>query len=169
MVASKLSPEEKLARKRLKARERDRNYRERNKEKVALSKKLYCLRHKDDIATYQRRYYIKHKSHRDIIVTCRKGSKSKCSKKSTSENLDFQNDVILDGINWNPNDSSNRENMKHLFERVDKRFCHANSVLDDNGVPNPDLQRANICVVCDHLITCTSDCICQWRFSPVIT
>ena len=155
MVASKLSPEEKLARKRLKARERDRNYRERNKEKVALRKKLYCLRHKDEITAYKKRYYIEHGKNRHIIVTCKKGSKSKCSKKSASENMDFQNfqnDVILDGINWNPNDSSNRENMKHLFERVDKRFCHANSVLDDNGVPNPDLQRANICVVCDHLI-----------------
>jgi hypothetical protein len=152
MVGLKLSPKEKLARKRLKARERDHKYKERNKEKVALSKKLYCLRHKDEIEAYKRRYYIDHKSHRHIIVSCKKGSNSKCSHKSTSEQMDFQNDVTGEGINWNPSDSSSEANMKHLFERVDKQFCHANSVLDDDGVPNPDIQKANICVVCDHII-----------------
>ena len=156
MVGLKLSPEEKLARKRLQARQRYNKYRERNKEKVALRQKLYQFRHKDEIEAYQRRYYIEHECHSNIIITCKKGSKSKCSKKSASENIDFQNfqnDVILDGVNWNPNDSSNRENMKRLFfDRVDKRFCHANSVLDDDGVPNPDIQKANICVVCDHII-----------------
>ena len=100
MVNSKLSPEEKLAWKRQKARERFRKYRERNQEKIQLRNKLHYLRHKDEVAAYKRRYYMEHKSHRDIIVTSKKGLKSKCSKKSASENLDFQNDVILDGINW---------------------------------------------------------------------
>ena len=95
MVNSKLSPEEKLAWKRQKARERFRKYSERNKEKIQLRNKLHYLRHKDEVSAYKRRYYIEHKSHRDIIVTCKKGSKSKCSKKSASENLDFQNMTLI--------------------------------------------------------------------------
>ena len=42
--------------------------------------------------------------------------------------------------------------LKKLLNRIDKRFCHANTVVDETGEANSDKQRANICVVCDRFI-----------------
>jgi hypothetical protein len=43
--------------------------------------------------------------------------------------------------------------MQKIYSRLDKKFCHATTVNDeDTGKPDPNMQRSNVCVVCDRLI-----------------
>ena len=45
------------------------------------------------------------------------------------------------------------KNIEKIMSKIDKRFCHATTVIDEkNGLPNCNMQRANVCVVCDRLI-----------------
>ena len=48
--------------------------------------------------------------------------------------------------------SSYMESFEKSLEKIDKSFVHGNTVLDDDGNPDVDRQRANVCVVCDRLI-----------------
>jgi hypothetical protein len=43
--------------------------------------------------------------------------------------------------------------MQKIYWRLDKKICHATTVDDeDTGKPDPNMQRSNVCVVCDRLI-----------------
>jgi hypothetical protein len=43
--------------------------------------------------------------------------------------------------------------LEKIMSNIDKSFCHATTYIDEkNGLPDPNFQRANICVVCDKLI-----------------
>ena len=42
--------------------------------------------------------------------------------------------------------------LEKLLGRIDKKFCHSNIVVDSEGNKDSNLQRANVCVVCDRFI-----------------
>ena len=42
--------------------------------------------------------------------------------------------------------------LEKFLGRIDRRFCHSNTVIDSDGNRDCNSQRANICVVCDRFI-----------------
>ena len=61
--------------------------------------------------------------------------------------------VINDFVSSQISDSD----RERLLSRINLKFCHANTAIDSEGNKNPDIQKANICVVCDRLIIGTEE------------
>ena len=83
-------------------------------------------------------------------ISCAQSNKdSDNQKRPKRSNL---KSIGSDENNWNPTDKNNKEKSKKLLARIDEKYCHATTVLDEDGKLDPNVQQANICVVCDRLI-----------------
>ena len=100
--------------------------------------------------------------------------KTTCDKKRRHiENYKKSNTEEKNSDNFSASDTKNtleeidlnilghglEQSLEKIMANIDKRICHATTVLDEkksvdekNSLPNPNFQRANICVVCDRLI-----------------
>jgi hypothetical protein len=91
-------------------------------------------------------YFIEYYKTNKGIQNCKTQQKQKNSNQKKSIE-------ISDSSDFNIFENDNTENMQKIYWRLDKKICHATTVDDeDTGKPDPNMQRSNVCVVCDRLI-----------------
>jgi hypothetical protein len=162
--------------KRQQNREKQKRYREKMKDKIKLSKLLYREKNRDKIKLYREQYkdrnkiyqHMYYEGNRPKILEKRKShwkatcdEKRRCIESSAKGNSNKKISDFLSTSYSNDSEETNmniqgdgyNENMKKILSAIDRRFCHGTTLIDEkNGLPNPNLQRANVCVVCDRLI-----------------
>ena len=147
-------------------------YREKNKEKIKSYKESYREQNRNQIKQSEHIYY---ENNKPKILEKRKSLwKTTCDEKRRHiENYKKSNTEEKNSDNFSASDTKNtleeidlnilghgsEQSLEKIMANIDKRICHATTVLDEkksvdekNSLPNPNFQRANICVVCDRLI-----------------
>lgn len=147
-------------------------YREHNQEKIKVAQSSYRERNRDDIRLYFDMYY---ENNKPKILEKRKSLwKTTCGEKRRHiENYKKSNTEEKNSDNFSASNTKNtleeidlnilghglEQSLEKIMANIDKRICHATTVFDEkksvdekNSLPNPNFQRANICVVCDRLI-----------------
>jgi hypothetical protein len=146
-------------------RKRQKIFREQNKKKKQEHNFSYYKKNKGEIyRKRQQAFRERNKDTTELQMNLREQNKKMKQEHNftmlndgeTRKNCQiFENYPIQDSdtSEFNIFENDNTENMQKIFSRIDMKFCHATTVDDeDTCKPNPDIQRSNICVVCDRLI-----------------
>ena len=128
-------------------RKRQQAFRDRNKDTSEHQMNLNRKRQK----IFREQNKKKKQEHKFSYYKKNKGTQN---LKTQQKNANLKNPIQdSDTSEFNIFENDNTENMQKIFSRIDKKFCHATTVDDeDTCKPNPDIQRSNICVICDRLI-----------------
>lgn len=141
-------------RQKLNSRITSKRFRERNKEKINLSNKKYYQKHKDVKKASKRKHST------DVnMETCKDTSENPLKRKHSTgvdkdESKNSRNKKNMESYK----DQNHTKEFEKMLARIDKKFCKGTTIEDESThLPNPDIQQANICVVCDRLIIGTED------------
>jgi hypothetical protein len=130
-------------------RKRQQAFRERNTDTTNHQRDLNRKRQKTFREQNQKKiqeYFIEYYKTNKGIQNC----KTQQRQKNSNQKKSIENS---DSSDFNIFENNNTENMQKIYSRLDKKFCHATTVNDeDTGKPDPNMQRSNVCVVCDRLI-----------------
>lgn len=147
-------------------------YREKNKEKIKSYIESYREQNRNQIKQSKHIYY---ENNKPKIVEKRKSSweatrdekrryietykKSNGNEKISDVFSASNNENASEEINLNILGNGAEQNLKKIMLNIDKRICHATTVFEKkksgdekDSIPDPDYQRANVCVICDRLI-----------------